>query len=155
METPKALILTIIVLNLVSRGYFLLNSHITDPSIRYRTLRYRQSVVPFIDSSGCREVYGVLKNVADLTGKHLCRNLFFHKVSGLRPEALLKIRHSDIGVTMQMALYVLLSYSTLKESYENITSIIFQSHIKWYSRLSFCYTGLCTERSTKEEHPAG
>ena len=28
-------------------------------------------------------------------------------------------------------------------------------HFKWYSRLSFCHTGLCTERSMKEKHLAG
>ena len=72
--------------------------HITYPAISYRSLQYRQSVVPFIDSSGCQEVF--LKNVADLTGKHLYRSLFFHKVACLSPEALLKIRHSNKGVTI-------------------------------------------------------
>ena len=28
---------------------------------------------------------GVLKNFAKLTGKHLCQNLIFNKVVGLRP----------------------------------------------------------------------
>ena len=35
---------------------------------------------------------GVLKNFAKFTGKHLCQSLFFNKVSGLRPETLLKER---------------------------------------------------------------
>ena len=36
----------------------------------------------------CRK--GVLRNFAKLTGKHLCRSLFFNKVAGLRPGTLLK-----------------------------------------------------------------
>ena len=35
---------------------------------------------------------GVLKNFAKFTGKHLCQNLFFNKVAGLRPATLLKNR---------------------------------------------------------------
>ena len=35
---------------------------------------------------------GALKNFAKFTGKHLCQNLFFNKVAGLRPETLLKKR---------------------------------------------------------------
>ena len=53
METLKALILTIIVLNLVSKGLFLLYCHITDPSISYRTLWYRQPVVLQFLFSAC------------------------------------------------------------------------------------------------------
>ena len=34
----------------------------------------------------------VLKNVVNFTGKNLCRSLFFNKVAGLRPAALLKMR---------------------------------------------------------------
>ena len=30
---------------------------------------------------------GVLGNFAKFIGKHLCQNLFFNKVAGLRPEA--------------------------------------------------------------------
>ena len=30
---------------------------------------------------------GVLRNFAKLTGKHLCQELFFNKVAGLRPDA--------------------------------------------------------------------
>ena len=57
METLKALILTLtVLLNLAIKGIFLLNCHITDPSILYTTLRCRQSVVPFRDSSSCPEV---------------------------------------------------------------------------------------------------
>ena len=33
-----------------------------------------------------------------VTGKHLCRSLFFHKIVGLRHGALIKIRYSDTGV---------------------------------------------------------
>ena len=35
---------------------------------------------------------GVLENFAKLTGKHLCQNLFFNKVAGIRPATLLKKR---------------------------------------------------------------
>ena len=35
---------------------------------------------------------GVLRNFAKFTGKHLCQSLFFNKVAGLRPGALLKKR---------------------------------------------------------------
>ena len=43
--------------------------------------------------SSCPEVFckkGVLRNFAKFTGKHLCQNLFFNKVAGLRPATLLK-----------------------------------------------------------------
>ena len=35
---------------------------------------------------------GVLKNFTKFTGKHLCQNLFFNRVAGLRPVTLLKKR---------------------------------------------------------------
>ena len=35
---------------------------------------------------------GVLRNLAKLTGKHLCRSLFFNKVADLRPATLFKKR---------------------------------------------------------------
>ena len=35
---------------------------------------------------------GVLENLAEFTGKHLCQSLFLNKVSGLRPATLLKER---------------------------------------------------------------
>ena len=35
---------------------------------------------------------GVLRNFTNITGKHLCQSLFFNKVSGLRPDTLLKKR---------------------------------------------------------------
>ena len=35
---------------------------------------------------------GGLRNFAKFTGKHLCQNLFFKKVAGLRPATLLKKR---------------------------------------------------------------
>ena len=38
----------------------------------------------------CKKV--VLKNFAKFAGKHLCRSLFFNKISGLRPATLLKTR---------------------------------------------------------------
>ena len=34
----------------------------------------------------------VLNNFAKLTGKHLCQNLFFNKVAGLRPATFLQKR---------------------------------------------------------------
>ena len=34
----------------------------------------------------------VLKNFAKFTGKHLCQSLFFNKIAGLRPVALLRKR---------------------------------------------------------------
>ena len=41
---------------------------------------------------------GVLKNFTKFTGKHLCQSLFFNKVAGLRPAALLKKRDPGTGV---------------------------------------------------------
>ena len=79
MEILKALILTITVLNLVNKGLsFHYTVMFTGPSILYRTLRYKQSIVPFIDSSN--------RYIA----------------VGLRPRALLKIRHSDAGVSCKI-----------------------------------------------------
>ena len=40
----------------------------------------------------CSVKNGVLRNFAKFIGKHLCQNLFFDKVAGLRPETLLKKR---------------------------------------------------------------
>ena len=40
---------------------------------------------------------GVLRNFTKFTGKHLCQNLFFNKVAGLRPATLLK-RDSGTGI---------------------------------------------------------
>ena len=37
-------------------------------------------------SSGGVRSENVLKNFAKFTEKHLCRNLFFNKVAGLKPE---------------------------------------------------------------------
>ena len=37
---------------------------------------------------------GVLKNLAKLTGKHLCQSLFFNKVVGLRPEFCEKFKNT-------------------------------------------------------------
>ena len=45
---------------------------------------------------------GVLKNFTKFAGKHLCQNLFFNKVAGLRPETCnfieKIIRHRDFSV---------------------------------------------------------
>ena len=38
----------------------------------------------------CSIMKGVLRNFAKFTGKHLCQNLIFNKVAGLRPATLLK-----------------------------------------------------------------
>ena len=40
----------------------------------------------------CSIIKGVLRNFARFTGKHLCQDLFFDKVSGLWPATLLKRR---------------------------------------------------------------
>ena len=40
----------------------------------------------------CSVKKGVLRNFAKFTGKHLCQSLFFNKVAGPRPAALLKKR---------------------------------------------------------------
>ena len=40
----------------------------------------------------CSMKKGVLKNFVNFTGKHMCQSLFFNKVAGLRPAALLKKR---------------------------------------------------------------
>ena len=40
----------------------------------------------------CSLKQGVLKNFTKFAGKHLCQNLFFYKVVGLRPATLLKRR---------------------------------------------------------------
>ena len=99
METLKALVLTISMLNLVSKGFFF-----TILSY-YRPLDIVQdSRIQAIRSSFHRQQQlprGVLQNFAELTGKHLCRSLFFHNVAGLRTGALLKIRHSDTGVFLK------------------------------------------------------
>ena len=38
----------------------------------------------------CSVRKAILRNFANFTGKHLCKSLFFNKVSGLRPATLLK-----------------------------------------------------------------
>ena len=53
METLKALILTIIVLNLVSKGF----TCFTAPSYLQDSLQYNQFIAPFIDSSSRPEVF--------------------------------------------------------------------------------------------------
>ena len=40
----------------------------------------------------CSVRKGVLRNFTKFAGKHLCQSLFFNKVAGLRPTALLKKR---------------------------------------------------------------
>ena len=39
----------------------------------------------------------VLRSFTNFTGKHLCQSLFFNKVTGLRPAALLRKRLWDRG----------------------------------------------------------
>ena len=57
---------------------------------RYCSVCYRSSHLDmFIEK-------GILKNFAKLTGKHLCRSLFFNKVAGLRPVTLLKKRLAQV-----------------------------------------------------------
>ena len=56
--------------------------------------------------SGRQELFcktGVLKTFSKFTGKRLCQSLFFIKVTGLRPAALLKKRlwHSFLSVDLQ------------------------------------------------------
>ena len=59
------------------------------------SLQYKQSLVPFIDSSSrLEEKY--IKNFTEWTGKNLSRSQFFHKE--LMIGALLKIMHSNTGV---------------------------------------------------------
>ena len=57
-------------------------------------IKYDSSCKLFAYSRSSRpEVFcknGVLRNFAKFTGKHLCQNLFFNKVAGLRPATLLK-----------------------------------------------------------------
>ena len=53
----------------------------------YYKLRHYRSSRPKVF---CKK--GVLKNFPKFTGKHLCQNLFFNKVAGLRPASLLKKR---------------------------------------------------------------
>ena len=45
----------------------------------------------------CSMKKGVLKNFTKFTGKHMCQNLFFYKVAGLRLATLLK-KDSGTGV---------------------------------------------------------
>ena len=69
----------------------------TVPSYLQVSQQYKQSLVPFIDSSSrLEEKY--IKNVTEWTGKNLSRGLFFHK--DLMIGALLKIRHSNTGVSL-------------------------------------------------------
>ena len=56
-------------------------------------------IISFIFCGGGRpKVFrrkGVLRNFAKFTGKHLCHNLFFNKIAGLRPR---KKRDPGTGV---------------------------------------------------------
>ena len=63
---------------------FLLN---TDYSAHFSSLFFSRSSRPdvFCEKS-------VLQNFTKFAGKHLCQSLFFNKVAGLRPTALLKKR---------------------------------------------------------------
>ena len=44
----------------------------------------------------CSVRNGILRKLAKFTGKHLCKSLFFNKVSGLRPLTLLKRRLTQV-----------------------------------------------------------
>ena len=48
----------------------------------------------------------VLKNFAKLTGKHLCRSIFFNKVEGLKPATLLKKSFRHRYFAMNFAKYL-------------------------------------------------
>ena len=95
METLKAFIVTIIVLNFVSKGLsFYYTIIFTGPSISYRALGYKQFVVTFTDSSSRLEVSLYIR----INRKTPVSEYLFHKVAGLWPYAVLKIKHSDTGV---------------------------------------------------------
>ena len=49
---------------------------------------------------------GVLRNFAKFVGKHLCQNLFFNKVAGLRPATLLKKRFWHRSFPVNFAKYL-------------------------------------------------
>ena len=60
-------------------------------------------------SSSRPEVFckkGILRNFAKFTGKHLCRNLFFNIVAGLRPATLLKMRLWHRCFPMNFAIFL-------------------------------------------------
>ena len=44
---------------------------------------------------------GIIRHFPKFTGKHLCHSLFFNKIAGLRPAALLK-KGSGTGVFLQI-----------------------------------------------------
>ena len=71
------------------RSFFFVLSYLQD------SLQYKQSLVPFIDSSSRLEKK-YIKNFTEWTGKNLSRSHFFHK--DLMIGALLKLRHSNTGV---------------------------------------------------------
>ena len=61
----------------------------------FRNSRLRNGMASSVNRSShgrCSIRKGVLRNFAKFTGKHLCQNLFFNKVAGLRPATLLKKR---------------------------------------------------------------
>ena len=67
----------------------------------YENLLMEQSMMKYcevgISRSQMFSKVGVIKNFAKITRKHLCWSLFFSKVAGLQPAALLK-RNSNTGV---------------------------------------------------------
>ena len=76
-----------------------LRTHLSTEHLRWLLLNDTAKLVsaslsyPFISSRPlvfCNE--GLLRNFANFTGKHLCQNLLFNKVAGLRLETLLKKR---------------------------------------------------------------
>ena len=63
-------------------------------------IEHKQDSHKNIFRSSCLEMFcrkGVLRNFAKFTGKHLCKSLFFNKITGIRAANLLK-RYSGNGV---------------------------------------------------------
>ena len=59
---------------------------------------------------------GVLRNLAKLTGKHLCLSLYFKKIAELRPAALLKKRFWRRCFSVNFAKFLRTASDCLKES---------------------------------------
>ena len=55
-----------------------------------RSVEYLRSTE--VSTRGVLQKKGVLRNFTKFTGKHLCQSLFFNKVAGLSPAALLRKR---------------------------------------------------------------
>ena len=114
---------------------------------------------------------GVPKNFAKFTGKHLCRNLFFNKVAGLRPATSLK-QVSGAGVFLWILRHfwehifyrtppVAASFSLKSLGFINgfainyfgsylITSAIFCEMSQWFNLENALQTNGVTESDMKE-----